>query len=58
MATSRKDMQDKNLTFRRFEDGDHKWDSMHEKIFVEDTSHKCPTYVHRHTTLSGKLSFR
>jgi len=53
MATSREDMQDKNLTFRRFEDGDHEWDSMHDKIFVQDTSYKCPTYVHRTPPCQG-----
>ena len=40
MATSSEDMQAKNLTFRRFEDGDHQWDNMHDKIFVQDTSYK------------------
>jgi NADPH-dependent glutamate synthase beta subunit-like oxidoreductase len=53
MATSREDMQDKNLTFRRFEDGDHEWDNMHDKIFVQDTSYKCPTYVHRTPPCQG-----
>ena len=47
MATSRDDMKNEKLTFRRYEDGDHEWDSMTDKIFNEDTSHKCPTYVHR-----------
>ncbi|TNF38713.1 MAG: glutamate synthase, partial [Gammaproteobacteria bacterium] len=53
MATSREDMQSKNLTFRRFKDGDNQWDSMHDKIFVQDTSHKCPTYVHRTPPCQG-----
>ena len=52
MATSRDDMNT-DLTFRRFEDGDHEWDSMHDKIFVQDTSYKCPTYVHRTPPCQG-----
>ncbi len=46
MATSREDINTK-LTWRRFKDGDHEWHDMTEKIFVQDTSHKCPTYIHR-----------
>ncbi len=53
MATSRDDMKSEKLTFRRFEDGDHQWDSIAEKIFNEDTSHKCPTYVHRTPPCQG-----
>ncbi len=53
MATSREDMQTNNLTFRRFKDGDNKWSSMHDKIFREDTSYKCPTYVHRTPPCQG-----
>ena len=53
MATSRDDMQDTKLTFRRYEDGEHDWDSMHDQIFVQDTSHKCPTYVHRTPPCQG-----
>ena len=53
MATSRDDMKNEKLTFRRFEDGDHQWGSMAEKIFLEDTSHKCPTYVHRTPPCQG-----
>ncbi len=34
-------------TFRRFKDGDYKWRSLHEKIFVADETDKCPTYVHK-----------
>jgi len=52
MATSSEDMK-KDLTFRRFEEGDHEWDSMHDKIFVQDTSYKCPTYVHRTPPCQG-----
>ncbi|HEB55218.1 MAG TPA: 4Fe-4S dicluster domain-containing protein [Gammaproteobacteria bacterium] len=53
MATSRDDMQNKNLTFRRFKEGDYEWGSLAEKIFKEDTSHKCPTYVTRTPPCQG-----
>ena len=53
MATSRDEMQEQKLTFRRFKDGEHKWRSMHDQIFVADTSHKCPTYVHRTPPCQG-----
>ncbi len=41
------------LTWRRFEDGDYEWEDMHEKIFVQDTSHKCPTYIHKTPPCQG-----
>jgi len=41
MATPSDEMKTK-LTRRRFEDGVHVWDSMEEKIFVEDTSQRMP----------------
>jgi NADPH-dependent glutamate synthase beta subunit-like oxidoreductase len=51
MATSRDDTK---LTFRKFEDGDYKWKSWSEQIFVDgDHSHKCPTYVHRTPPCQG-----
>ncbi|MDH5601397.1 MAG: NAD(P)-binding protein, partial [Gammaproteobacteria bacterium] len=53
MATSRDDMQDKKLTFRKFKDGDDKWRGWSNKIFKEDTSHKCPTYVNRTPPCQG-----
>ena len=53
MATSRDEMKTEKLTFRRFKDGDNQWGSMSEKIFNEDTSHKCPTYVHRTPPCQG-----
>ena len=52
MATPSDEMNTK-LTWRRFEDGDDKWDSFTDKIFVEDTSHKCPTYVHKTPPCQG-----
>ena len=53
MATSRDDMKNEKLTFRRYEDGDHEWGSMATKIFNEDTTFKCPTYVHRTPPCQG-----
>ena len=50
MATSQDDTK---LTFRKYEDGEHTWDSMHEKIFVADESHKCPVYVQRTPPCQG-----
>jgi len=41
------------LTWRRFEDGENQWDSYTDKIFVQDTSHKCPTYVHKTPPCQG-----
>ena len=52
MATSGDEMNTK-LTFRKFEEGNDSWDSMTDKIFKEDTSHKCPTYVHRTPPCQG-----
>ena len=50
MATSRDDTK---LTFRKFEDGDYKWDNWATQIFDGDKSHKCPTYVHRTPPCQG-----
>ena len=52
MATPSDEMNEK-LTWRRFEDGNNKWDSFTDKIFKEDTSHKCPTYVHKTPPCQG-----
>ncbi len=52
MATSSDEMNTK-LTFRKFEDGDQDWGGFDKKIFKEDTSHKCPTYVHRTPPCQG-----
>ena len=45
---------DPKLTFRRFEEGETAadWD-LEEKIFVGDTSYKCPTYVHKTPPCQG-----
>lgn len=53
MATAADDQKLQGTTFRRFEDGEHTWDSMHDKIFVADTSHKCPTYIHKTPPCQG-----
>ena len=52
MATSNEDMNTK-LNFRRFEDGDFVTKNMGEKIFNEDKTYKCPTYVHRTPPCQG-----
>ncbi|MBK1648003.1 NAD(P)-binding protein [Rhabdochromatium marinum] len=51
MATSSNEMT--KLSWRRFEDGDNVWESLTEKIFVQDTSHKCPTYIHKTPPCQG-----
>ncbi len=41
-------------TFRRFEDGaDHSDWELEEKIFQQDTSYKCPTYIHKTPPCQG-----
>ena len=52
MATSSDEMKMKP-TWRRFEDGDHVWDNLTDKIFNQDRSHKCPTYVHKTPPCQG-----
>jgi len=46
-------MSDKQLTKRRYEDGDNEHLPWVEEIFTGDTSHKCPTYVHRTPPCQG-----
>ena len=41
------------LTFRAYQDGEHRWGSWQENIYTEDRSHKCPTYVHRTPPCQG-----
>ncbi|MBK1700382.1 NAD(P)-binding protein [Thiococcus pfennigii] len=52
MATSSDEMKTKP-SWRRFRDGDQSWSSLTQKIFVQDTSHKCPTYVHKTPPCQG-----
>ncbi len=44
---------DEKLTFRRYQDGVHEHSRWVEDIFNEDTSYKCPTYVHRTPPCQG-----
>jgi NADPH-dependent glutamate synthase beta subunit-like oxidoreductase len=44
---------DDKLTFRRYSDGDHDYKRWSEDIFNEDTSYKCPTYVHKTPPCQG-----
>ncbi len=44
---------EQKLTFRKFKDGENKWESLNEQIFKADRSHKCPTYVHRTPPCQG-----
>ncbi len=47
-------MKDDQHTFRRYAEGEspNDWD-LEEKIFVQDTTHQCPTYVHRTPPCQG-----
>jgi len=40
-------------SWRRYADGDQDWESWTDKIFAQDTSHKCPTYVHKTPPCQG-----
>lgn len=53
MAASRDDMKNEKLTFRKYKNGDREWGSWTDMIFKEDTSYKCPTYVHRTPPCQG-----
>lgn len=44
---------EEKLTFRRYQDDDHSYTRWSEDIFNEDTSYKCPTYVHRTPPCQG-----
>ena len=52
MATPTEEMKTA-LNFRRFQEGDNTWDDWSEKIFVQDTSYKCPTYIHKTPPCQG-----
>ncbi len=52
MSTTTNEMKT-NLTFRKFEDGDHEYKRMNDKIFEQDKTYKCPTYVHRTPPCQG-----
>ncbi len=40
-------------TFRKFREGDNRWDSFEDDVFEGDHSHRCPTYVHRTPPCQG-----
>ncbi len=52
MATPTEEMK-AALNYRRFEEGEKEWDDWSEKIFVQDTSYKCPTYIHKTPPCQG-----
>ncbi len=52
MATPSNEMKTKP-SWRRYEDGQHEWEAWTDKIFNQDTSHKCPTYVHKTPPCQG-----
>jgi NADPH-dependent glutamate synthase beta subunit-like oxidoreductase len=52
MATPVNEMKTKP-SWRRYEDGHAEWESWTDKIFNQDTSHKCPTYVHKTPPCQG-----
>ncbi len=52
MATSSDEMKTKP-SWRRYEDGNSAWDKLTDKIFNQDRSHKCPTYVHKTPPCQG-----
>jgi glutamate synthase (NADPH/NADH) small chain len=52
MSTSSEEMKS-NLTFRRYDEGDNEWDDWTDQIFVQDTSHKCPTYIQKTPPCQG-----
>ena len=41
------------LNWRRYTDGESKWDDLQDDIFKAGWSHKCPTYVHRAPPCQG-----
>ncbi len=52
MATPSDDTNTK-FSWRRYEDGDTEWKALTQKIFVQDTTYKCPTYVHKTPPCQG-----
>ena len=45
-------MKEEN-TYKRYNEGDHQYSDFSEAIFEQDTSHKCPTYVHKTPPCQG-----
>lgn len=52
MATPSDEMNT-NLTFRRYEEGDDAWSNLTDMIFAQDTTYKCPTYIHKTPPCQG-----
>ncbi len=46
-------MSEKELTYRRYEDGDWVQEDWQEEIFQASWTHKCPTYIHRTPPCQG-----
>lgn len=52
-AVQGKDGNAEGHTWRRYKEGDQKWDQWTEQIFDAGWSHKCPTYIHRTPPCQG-----
>lgn len=52
MATSKEAMQE-GRTYTRYHEAGHRYQNGQEKIFVADSSFKCPVYVHRTPPCQG-----
>ena len=52
MATPTEKMNSE-MNFRRFQDGNNQWDNWSDKIFNQDASYKCPTYIHKTPPCQG-----
>jgi len=52
MAVTEDEME-KEITFRRYQDGDSEENDWGSKIFQASWSHKCPTYIHRTPPCQG-----
>jgi len=48
-----KDAVEKKLTFLKYQEGVHTYEDLGKDIFEQDTSNKCPTYVHRTPPCQG-----
>ncbi len=46
-------MSQTDHTFRKYKDGDSKYNNIGDSIFEQDTTYKCPTYVHRTPPCQG-----
>jgi glutamate synthase (NADPH/NADH) small chain len=53
MMAANKDAVEKKLTFLKYQEGVHTYEDLGKDIFEQDTSNKCPTYVHRTPPCQG-----